>query len=55
MNKSFLLILSLALTIACGKKEESAEDKSATEGATTIIKNPVKLMLYRVNCGAEWR
>ena len=26
MNKSILLVLSLALAFACGKKEESAED-----------------------------
>ena len=37
MNKSFLLILSLALAFACGKKEESAEDNYQPGGgeATT--------------------
>ena len=29
MNKSFLLILSFVLVIACGKKEESGSDLSA--------------------------
>ena len=42
MNKSFLLILSLALAIACGKKEESAEDnyQPATDEATTEASDP---------------
>jgi mono/diheme cytochrome c family protein len=42
MNKSFLLILSLALAIACGKKEASAEDnyQPATDEATTETADP---------------
>lgn len=35
MNKSFLLILSLALAISCGKKEASAEDNYQPGGEAT--------------------
>lgn len=42
MNKSFLFILSLALAIACGKKEEVAEDnyQPTTDEATTEAADP---------------
>lgn len=42
MNKSILLVLSLALAFACGKKEESAEDNYQPGGgeATTEAADP---------------
>ncbi|WP_374541588.1 cytochrome c family protein [Flavobacterium sp.] len=42
MNKSILLVLSLALAIACGKKEASAEDNYQPGGgeATTEAADP---------------
>ncbi|WP_264549151.1 c-type cytochrome [Flavobacterium sp. N2820] len=42
MNKSILLVLSLALAIACGKKESSAEDNYQPGGgeATTEAADP---------------
>ena len=42
MNKSILLVLSLALAVACGKKEASAEDNYQPGGgeATTEAADP---------------
>lgn len=42
MNKSILLVLSLALAVACGKKEASAEDNYQPGGgeATTEVADP---------------
>ena len=42
MNKSILLVLSLALAFACGKKEESSEDnyQPAAGEATTEAADP---------------
>ena len=41
MNKSILLVLSLALAVACGKKEASAEDNYQPGGGEADRKSVV--------------